>query len=152
MDEARDNDDLLLAVLREAVRERRAVPPEFVAAGKNAFAWREVEAQFAQLTYDSSSDNELAVALRSETASIRALVFTSARLSIELEVTDDCLVGQIVPPRPGTIETQVREGDAVISPVDETGCFSVEPVPVGAFRLRCRTEDGTDVVTGWVTL
>jgi hypothetical protein len=79
-------------------------------------------------------------------------VFTSARLSIELEVTDDCLVGQIVPPRPGTIETQVQEGDAMVSQVDETGCFSVEPVPVGAFRLRCRTEDGTDVVTGWVTL
>jgi hypothetical protein len=49
MDEARDNDDLLLAVLREALRERRAVPPEFVAAGKNAFAWREVEAQFAHV-------------------------------------------------------------------------------------------------------
>ncbi|HEY6791196.1 MAG TPA: hypothetical protein VI365_28195 [Trebonia sp.] len=145
-------DELLLAALREALRERVAVPPEFVAAGKSAFRWRDFEAQFAQLTYDSTRDSELALSVRSETASIRALVFTSAHLSIELEVTDDCLLGQVVPPREGTIETQTKAGESVVSPVDGTGCFSVEPLPADAFRLRYRTPDGTDVVTGWVTL
>jgi hypothetical protein len=38
------------------------------------------------------------------------------------------------------------------SPVDEIGCFSVAPIPASPFRLRCRTEDGTDVLTGWITL
>jgi hypothetical protein len=151
VNDARD-DELLLAALREALRERRSVPPEVVAAGKNAFAWREVEAQLAQLTYDSRSDRGLVASLRSETASIRALVFTSAHLSIELEVSDDCLLGQIVPPREGTIETQAKGGESAVTQVDRTGCFSVEPLPAGAFRLRCRTPDGVDVVTGWVTL
>jgi hypothetical protein len=145
-------DDQLLAALREAMRRRQAVPEEFVAAGKSAFAWRDIDAQIAQLTYDSTCDNELAAALRSETASIRALVFTSAHLSIEVEVTEDCLVGQIVPPQEGTVEAQARAGGSTVSLVDGAGCFSVEPLPAGAFRLRCRTADGMDVVTGWVTL
>ncbi len=145
-------DERLLAALREAVRRRQAVPEEFVAAGKSAFAWRDIDAQLAQLTYDSTRDTELAAGLRSEAASIRALVFTSAHLSIEVEVAEDCLVGQIVPPQQGTIEAQARAGGSTVSPVDETGCFFVEPLPAGAFRLRCRTSDGMDVVTGWVTL
>jgi hypothetical protein len=134
------------------MRRRQAVPEEFVAAGKSAFAWREIEAQLAKLTYDSTFDSELAAGLRSETASIRALVFTSAHLAIEVEVTGDCLIGQIVPPQEGTVEAQTGAGGSTVSPVDETGCFAVEPLPTGAFRLRCRAADGTDVITGWVTL
>jgi hypothetical protein len=145
-------DEQLLAALREAARRRQAVPEEFVAAGKSAFAWRDIDAQIAQLTYDSIRDDQLAATVRSETASIRALVFTSAHLSIEVEVTEDCLVGQIVPPQEGTVEAQARAGGARVSPVDGTGCFVVEPLPAGAFRLRCRMADGLDVVTGWVTL
>jgi hypothetical protein len=36
--------------------------------------------------------------------------------------------------------------------VDEIGCFAIDPIPDGPFRLRCRTADGTDVLTGWITL
>ena len=35
---------------------------------------------------------------------------------------------------------------------DEIGCFSVQPIPPGPFRLRCRTAPGIDAVTGWITL
>jgi hypothetical protein len=37
-------------------------------------------------------------------------------------------------------------------PVDDLGCFAVDPIPASPFRLRFRSEDGVDVVTGWVTL
>jgi hypothetical protein len=37
-------------------------------------------------------------------------------------------------------------------PVDEIGCFAVAPIPASPFRLRCRMQDGTDVLTGWITL
>jgi hypothetical protein len=146
------DDERLLVALRDAQRAREAVPPEFVAAAKDAFEWHNIDSELAQLTYDSSHDSELASILRSEDASIRALTFTSARLSIELEVTEDCLLGQVVPAKEGTIETLTKAGVATVVAVDEIGCFCVEPVPAGAFRLRCRTADGTDVVTRWVTL
>ena len=146
------DDEVLLAALRQAIRSRRAVPPEFVDAAKNAFAWHDIDAELAQLTYDSSRASAAAAPTRAEAASIRALTFTSPRLTIELEVTEDSLLGQVVPAQAAMIEVQTREGAEIAVPSDEIGCFSVHPIPPGSFRLRCRTADSTDVLTGWITL
>lgn len=148
------DDEQLLAALRESVRARRAVPDEFVEMGKSAYTWHNIDAELAQLTYDSGreQDRDVAASVRSETASIRALTFTSAHLSLELEVTESSLLGQIIPPRAGTVETQTRAGATTTTPVDEIGCFAVAPIPASPFRLRCRITDGADVVTGWITL
>jgi len=145
----------LLAALGEAVRARQAVPDSFIDMGKGAYAWHNIDAELAQLTYDSDRDADLMASLRSETASIRALTFTSAHLSIEVEVTDESLVGQvvpIVPEREGTIEVQAKAGATTTTSVDEIGCFAVSPKPASPFRLRYRAADGTDVLTGWITL
>lgn len=146
-----DDDEELLAALAQALRAREAVPEWFVETGKNAFAWHNIDAELAQLTYDSRRDRDVAAAVRSETASIRALTFTSGQLSIELEVGESTLLGQIIPPRAGTLEIHTAAGVAS-SPVDEIGCFGVSPIPASPFRIRCRTEDGADVLTGWITL
>jgi len=148
------DDDQLLAALGEAVRARQAVPDAFIEMGKGAYAWHHIDAELALLTYDSSraQDRDATASMRSETASIRALTFTSTRLSLELEVTGDSLLGQIIPPRTGTLDTQTRAGVTVSTAVDEIGCFAVTPIPAGPFRLRCRTVDGADVLTGWISL
>jgi len=145
------DDEQLLGALGEAMRARREVPEWFVETGKNAYAWHNIDAELAQLTYDSLGDRERAAVMRSEAASIRALTFTSARLSIEIEVGEGSLLGQVIPPRAGTLEVHTTAGVAS-SPVDEIGCFAVTPIPTSPFRLRCRTEDGADVLTGWITL
>ena len=145
------DDDNLLAALREALSASEAVPAWFVETGKNAYAWHNIDAELAQLTYDSFSDQRMATATRSETASIRALTFTSANLSMELEVSEDSLLGQIIPPRAGMLEIHTKTGVTTTS-VDEIGCFAVEPKPDTSFRLRCRIADGTDVLTGWINL
>jgi len=148
-----DDDEQFLVALGEAMKARQAVPEWFVETGKNAYAWHNIDAELALLTYDSDSDADrgLAAAVRSETASIRALTFTSTRLSIELEVAESSLIGQIIPPRAGTLEVHTTAG-VTSSPVDEIGSFVVDPIPSSPFRLRCRTEDGADVLTGWITL
>lgn len=146
-----DDDEELLAALGEAFRARDEVPEWFTRTGRNVFAWHNIDAELAQLTYDSRDDRELATTVRSETASIRALTFTSARTSIELEVAETALLGQIVPPRAGTLEVHTTAGVTSL-PVDEIGCFTVDPIPASPFRLRCRTDDGADVLTGWITL
>jgi hypothetical protein len=102
------DDETLLAALRQALRARQAVAPEFVEAGKNAFAWHNIDAELAQLTFDSTRDAAHAPGMRAEAASIRALTFTSARLTIELEVTQDSLLGQIVPGQAGTVMVRSR--------------------------------------------
>lgn len=146
------NDDELLAALREAVTARRAVPDDFVAAAKNAFAWHNIDAELAQLTYDSMRDTDLALATRTEAASIRALTFTSGHLTIELEVGTESLVGQVVLAQTALITIQPMTGAEIEVSADEIGCFSIEPIPAGQFRLRCRAAAGVETITGWITL
>lgn len=148
------DDEQLLAALRDAMRSRQDVPAEFIEMGKNAYAWRDIDAELAQLTYDSCHEPDLEqfASTRSENASIRALTFTSVHLSLELEVAEGSLLGQVIPPRAGTLETQTRAGARTTTPIDEIGCFAVAPIPAGPFRLHCRTDDGADVLTGWITL
>ena len=105
------DDERLLAALGEALKASQAVPSWFVETGKNAFAWHNIDAELAQLTYDSDEDRREAAAMRSETASIRSLTFTSSHLSLELEVTENTLLGQILPPRSGTLEIHTKAGD-----------------------------------------
>jgi hypothetical protein len=146
------DDEQLLAALREALEADEAVPPEFIEAGKNAYAWHNIDAELAQLTYDSSHESHAALSLRAEAASIRALTFTSAHLTIELEVSEDSVLGQVIPAQSGVIEIQGREGTAATLEADAVGCFLIRPIPDSPFRLRFRTSDGSDILTGSITL
>jgi hypothetical protein len=146
------SDDELLEALRQAVAAREAVPAEFIAAARNAFAWHNIDAELAQLTYDSMRDAEPALSTRTEAASIRALTFTSGHLTIELEVGTESLVGQIVPAQSALITIQPVTGAQTEVRADEIGCFSIEPIPGGQFRLRCRSSAGVETITGWITL
>jgi hypothetical protein len=145
-------DDELMAALRQALADRQAVPPSFVDAAKGAFAWRTIDAELAQLTYDSLAGREAIPMTRSEPASIRALTFTSPRLTIELEVAGDSLIGQVVPPQTATIRLQSQDGQETVLEADQIGCFVIQPAPRGPFRLRCQTGTSVDVLTGWITL
>jgi hypothetical protein len=145
------DDEGLLAVIKEALQAERAVPPEFAAAGRSAYAWHNIDAELAELTYDSLDPASVAT-VRSETASIRALTFTSDHLTIEMEVNADSLLCQLFPTGEATIELQTRAGIIASIQADEVGCFAIRPIPASPFRLRCRTTDGTNVVTGWITL
>jgi hypothetical protein len=146
------DDDDLLAALHAAMRARSQVPPGLVQAAKNIYAWHTIDAELAALTFDSDHKPEAAAATRSESASIRALTFSSARLTLEVEVTGNSLIGQVIPAREGTVEAQTRDGATTSAPVDGIGCFSVEPIPPSPFRLRYRNQQAADVVTAWITL
>jgi hypothetical protein len=146
------DDEELMTALKEALASYQSVPPEFIEAGRNAFAWHNIDAELAQLTYDSAGHRDTAAIMRSEMASIRALTFTSAHLTIELEVSEDSLLGQVTPARQGTIEIHTRAGVITTIPVDELGYFTARRPLNGPFRLHWQTSDSPDVVTGWITL
>jgi hypothetical protein len=152
VNKSQQDDEKLLTELREALAARAAVPSAFVAVARSAYAWHHIDAELAQLIYDSRDDAGLSASLRSETAVIRALTFASRRFSIEVEVTDDALLGQLIPPQPGTVELQTLAGGTADGEIDEVGCFTVEPKPDGKFRLRFHTNGQPDVLTGWLTL
>jgi hypothetical protein len=144
------DDEITLAALGEIIAASPAVPPELLAIARNAYAWHHIDAELAQLSFDSRYDTELSLSMRSESASVRAVTFASERFSIEVEISDGVLFGQLVPPQPGTVELRTLAGQATDSEIDELGCFTIEPKPDSQFRLRFRTQDQSDVLTGWV--
>jgi hypothetical protein len=146
-----DNEHLF-AALREALREAEDVPPQLIEAGRAAFAWHNIDAELADLTYDSAApEPELVATMRAQDASLRALTYATADLTIEVEITADAVLGQVLPPQPGSATTYVVSGPIVETPVDEMGFFAIRPVPATPFRLRCVTASGLDIVTGLIT-
>jgi hypothetical protein len=144
------DDDELLAQLAEAQAEAASVPRDFIEAGKAAYAWRTIDAELAELVYDSALEAQSGAAVRAEEAQLRSFTFTSSAVTIEIEVTDKALLGQLVPPQPGEVEVVTSAGSSHAEPIDEVGCFTIRPVPAGSFRLHCRTATGLFVSTGWL--
>jgi len=147
------DDERITAELSDAVREAEEVPGRFLHAGRSAFAWRTVDAELAELTADSADSAATEPAgTRSDTTPRRALTFTAGDVTIDVEVAAGALLGQIVPPQPGELELQSRDGAPHTVPVDAVGWFRIGVRPAGLFRLRLRTESGRTVHTEWTRL
>jgi len=142
----RDDDDRLLDELRAALRQAGTTTPTMVAAGRAAFSWGGVDAELAVLTHDSLRDGLTGV--RGAAAPPRALVFTGAEVSVEVELTGTGLTGQLIPPAAGEISLLGPDGELATVTADELGCFDLARPPHGLVRLRCRTTSGV-LLTDW---
>jgi hypothetical protein len=145
-----NDDDRILGDLGAAVREAAAVPESFLAAGRAAFAWRTVDEELA--TFADAETAPVRAAEEAGPARLRSFTFAARGLTIEVEVADDALVGQVVPPAAGRIELRTPRGEPVRAEVDELGWFALRPMPAGMFRLYLQPANGSPVVTEWVTL
>ena len=152
------DDDDLVAALQGAFRAEQEVPREFIEMGQAAYTWRSIDAELAALTFDSATELAAAAApVRSAEASPRFLTFSSADLTIELEIGPDGIIGQIVPPQPGRAEARPASGPAVGTEIDDVGCFVVRPLPGSPFRLHVTADtgqasSGVSALTTWITL
>ncbi len=144
-----DDDESLLEDLREALRDMALPPPKVVAAAKSLYTWRTVDAELATLIYDSDLDETLLARVRSGTPVGRILVYEGPGLSIEVDVTGDCLIGQVLPPQSLGIEAEVPAGAGCRAEADDLGRFLIKPVPASLMRLRCRTAGGASFTTPW---
>lgn len=150
-DDARDL--ALLDELRAIAGRADPVPPAAILAARSAIAWRTMDAELAELTYDSVLDDSLAAVRTSETT--RLVTFEAGDAQIEVQVATLAekrrLVGQVVPPRGGSLEVNARDTVRLETTVDELGRFAIEAVPAGPIRLLFRPDDGgADVRTDWL--
>ncbi|MGB8380039.1 MAG: hypothetical protein WCG47_02115 [Dermatophilaceae bacterium] len=143
------DDDVLLEELRSVVMPP-PVPQRVLEAAYAAFGWRTIDAELASLTFDSATEDSLLAGTRAHHAQLRVMTFTSSTLTIEIEVTEDALLGQIVPPNAGLVAVLDRSGETDMVQADTLGCFTVTPIPTQPFRLR--VEGLTPTSTGWITL
>jgi len=140
-----DDDRHLLMDLEAALRTANAVPERFLDIGKGAFSWRTADAELAELAGDSAA----APAGTRARGGHRALSFDAGHLTVEVELAPDGLLGQLVPPQPGTVELAEPGGTRASAEIDDVGWFALRPPPEGLFRLRIRTAEGRIVHTEW---
>jgi hypothetical protein len=143
-----DDDVRLLEELCIARAEALAVPASFVALGKAVFVEPDLDAELAMLIFDSEHGPALT---RADTAMLRGLTFTSATLTIQLELSADGVMGQVEPASEVLVEVLDDDGVVASGTSDDLGFFEIGTVPRGRFRLRCRGPE-VDVVTCWVCL
>jgi hypothetical protein len=146
------DDDILMTRLRDLLGPIEAPPPEFVELAKRVFELRTVDAELAALIADSDVEAG-AVAVRGS-AETRLLTFESAGLAIEIEVSGTGrsrrVLGQLVPPGPGTIEArQPSVAGARSVEVDDRGWFVLDDVRPEPLSLTCRRSGAAPVITEW---
>lgn len=154
MSEPMSDDDMLRLEeeLRRAARLLDPVPERLVRQARYAYAFHTVDAELAELTFDSLAP-EHAGAVRGP-AGPRLLTFEAATLTVEIEVDEDGdglrLAGRISPPRAADVDVRSRDGERTVR-ADELGRFACDGLAAGPFGVRCRTGEET-VVTDWVAV
>jgi hypothetical protein len=153
--------DPLLGELRGLLARLDPMPPQLLDQVRRSFCWRNVDAELAELSFDSLVDREPALAVRSDGGTAlepRMLGFGAVvdgvDVSIEIEVSTArgrCeLIGQLWPAGATAVEIQSGDGAVAQVPVDELGRFVVAEVPRGPVRL-CVRQDDRVVHTTWVS-
>jgi|SRR4051795_3143269 hypothetical protein len=145
----------LLAELRLAGLVVDPVPERVVFAAKASLSWRTIDAELAELTYDSALDEDRLSLVRGATAS-RMLTFSAGGLIVDLEVEgtdrERRLVGEVSPAQRAMIVVRHAEGTTEVE-TDEDGRFRTGVVPAGPISLSLRlAAGGATVQTEWITL
>ncbi|MFE9169738.1 hypothetical protein ACFYNZ_09445 [Streptomyces kebangsaanensis] len=145
-DESLSDESLLEQELRQAAAILDPLPDHLLQLAVDAYALHDLDARIAELTFDSLVD---AIPVRGATDTPRMLTFQAGDLTVDVEVTGDGLMGQVLPPQTARIEVLggPRAGTALTA--DDLGRFTGDAPPSGPFALRLRAGREA-VVTEWL--
>lgn len=141
----------MVAVLREALAALPAhadpteEPPSSVYDGATwVHEWINMEAELAELTFDSDERVELA-GVRA-TGLLRELTFVAEQCVVEIEIEPVSRLvtvsGTVDPPTGGRVHLVVG-GEVATGDLDSVGSFVIEGVPHGTVLAYVETEAGT---------
>jgi hypothetical protein len=157
--EEQDPDERLMAELRAFFAEVDRVPPLVIETAKASLGWRRLDADLAELLSDSALEEEAFAVTRGTGAPARSVTFSSADLTIDIEVhVDDqgpTLLGQLSPPAPATIEIDTTADEPLSAQADRLGRFRARLPAAGTIRLRVLGSEGRagpPVETSWITV
>jgi hypothetical protein len=142
------DDDVLFALLQAAVEAGSPLPEDAVATARAVFEMSTVDAELAQLVFDSLAD-AVPVGTRAQRGTgPRSLCFETAALTIDIELLDDgSIVGQVDPPSVVAGRVESSNGPRALT-VDRGGRFQTR---VTERRFRLRFDVGPrSVATPWI--
>jgi hypothetical protein len=144
-------EEKIMSLLQLGLQQSDPVPPDVTDFAKAALSWRTIDAELAQLSYDSS-DETTSATVRS-TASARIVGFEAGEWMIDLEhdLATRELRGQVQPTGRLEIELHVV-GAVLVTETDDLGRFSFDGVEAGPVALVLRVEGDETVKTEWIVL
>jgi hypothetical protein len=145
------SDDDLMGELKEALEEAGSVPPDVVEAAKAAFTWRTVDEELEMLTLTYDSVMTASSLVRGAGSPERMLVFESDDLTMEVEVNDDVLMGQVVPAHHGRVILEDAQGPVQEAEADDGGFFLLRRPTGSPVRFKWIGGD-TRVATEWLPI
>ncbi|HEY7469677.1 MAG TPA: carboxypeptidase-like regulatory domain-containing protein [Acidimicrobiia bacterium] len=146
------SEDRLMSLLRKGLGQADPAPSDVTEFAKAAFSWRDIDAELAELAYDSSEETTPS-GVRS-TATARMLSFEAGNWSIDIEYSpvSERLIGQIEPARQVEVELHIA-GGTIVTQTDELGRFDFDGVLPGPISLVFRTPGNLEVIkTEWTVL
>jgi hypothetical protein len=144
-------EEKIMSLLKLGLQQSDPVPPDVTDFAKAALSWRTIDAELAQLSYDSI-DETTSATVRS-TSSARIVGFETGEWMIDLEhdAATGELRGQIQPASRLEIELHVV-GAVLVTETDDLGRFSFDGVEAGPVALVLRVEGDETVKTEWIVL
>lgn len=127
-------DGLLEEELRQAAAVLDPVPADLLQSALDAFALHDLDARLAELTFDSLVD---ALPVRGAADPPRMLTFRAGEVTVDVEVTGDGLIGQLMPPQSARIELLGGPGHARPLTADPLGRFTGGPRPPARSPSGC---------------
>jgi hypothetical protein len=129
------------------------IPPEIPLLGRSSFTWRTIDAELAELAYDSVGASP--VGLRGSDGP-RQLTFVAPSVTVEIQVLPvgerRRLLGLLVPAQEARVMIRHQDGIVAIQ-ADSSGRFEAEDLAPGPGSLRCHMvggQGGAPIVTDWV--
>jgi hypothetical protein len=160
-----DSDDELAQELALLAAGEDPVPAHVLQAGIDAFSWRDVDSELAELVFDSLLDSDEATLVRSAPGQ-RLVSFKIHGRTIDLEVTvagaEREVMGQLTPAEAATVQIRHSAGQVTVT-ADGLGRF-MAALPAGPVSLRISNAAGqrfigrkdalrpAAVVTDWVSI
>ena len=137
-------DDELLEQLRDVLDAVDGPQARATEAAKAAIGWRDIDADLAQLVFDSRiDDTQGELVMRGDDGEIHQLTFSTDAVTIDIEIGGSSLVGQVIPAASASIELVQRDTEARTTETDEYGAFSIDQVRSGPATMVVRAADGT---------
>lgn len=145
MNEITPEEQAILDDLALALRAKDEVDPRYREAAQAAFAWRTVDEELMELTYDSLA---APAGVRSAgTDAPRTVSFSSTIGSLEIEIDGHRVMGHVLPGGTVTVVMTNVVGQRLESPSDEDGVFELVGNLPGPVRFSIEGK-GT---TQWLT-
>ncbi|HET8738789.1 MAG TPA: hypothetical protein VFO17_03545 [Acidimicrobiia bacterium] len=151
MSEFNMQDEKVLEALGRGLEQSDPVPEDVIEFAKASYTWRDIDAELAELEFDSV-DQEAPNGVRSS-ATARLISFQAGQwmLDIEFDPTSGRLMGAISPQTRYTVDVH-SAGGFFTTESDDLGRFQAEGVVSGPLSMVLRFEGGQTIKTQWVVL